>query len=173
MTDIILLKHIVNFAQILGPLKLQHLKLEMKWSRPRRSVLCVRVSLGKTKSLGFIFSIFVGNCLCNKLSFFFKGILFLMNHGSVDLLWCAESSVVNNKAIGSSRLDRWAPRPRTCSLLASHGRTSLATLHRAHAAEKHASSVALRRSCFSASDRVLRVQICIHTPPHPAPPASF
>lgn len=60
------------------------------------------VSLSKTKRQNSILNISVGNCLCNKFSFFLKGTLLQMKHGSVPL-------VVDNRH-DCSRLAQWALR---------------------------------------------------------------
>lgn len=148
----------------MGSLKLGHLKLEMKWLR--RSVLCVRASLGKTKSLGFIFSIFVGNCLCNKLSFFFKGILF------PDESWVSRPLVVcwiisgeqqgdwsfEAGPLGTKAKDLQPPRITWKDILGNATSCTCGVHERVSASE---------RACFSANDRVLRVQICIRPSPPP------
>lgn len=60
------------------------------------------MSLSKTKRQNSILNISVGNCLCNKFSFFLKGTLLQMKHGSVPL-------VVDN-CHDCSRLAQWALR---------------------------------------------------------------
>lgn len=79
------------------------------------------VSLDKTKRQNSIFNISVGDCLCNKFSFFLKGTLLQMKHGSVPL-------VVDNRH-DCSRLAQWALRTKDLLLIIRRKDIHVAMLH--------------------------------------------
>lgn len=150
----------------MGPFKLRHLKLEIKRPRLRRSVLCVRESLGKTRAWASS-SVFLWETVyVTNYHFFFKGILFpdesrvsrplvvcWIISGEQQGDWSFEAGPPGTKAKGLQ-----PPRITRQGILGNATSCTCCVHERVSASE---------RACLSASDRVLRVQICIRRPPLP------